>query len=93
MDVIAHEVTRETVAPEIAAHETAEQLSHALGQAVVKMWGYLPHDLQNRLFKEAVTSANDAMKPQLAVFLHEQHPRTSAARQARAILEPDSLGG
>ncbi len=88
MDVIAHEVTRETV-----VHETAEQLSHALGQAVVKMWGYLPHDLQNRLFKEAVTSANSAMKPQLAVFLHEQHPRTSAARQARAILEPDSLGG
>jgi hypothetical protein len=24
---------------------------------------------------------------------HDKHPRTAAARKARAILEPDSLGG
>ena len=33
------------------------------------------------------------MRPQLASLLHGKHPRTSGARQARAMLEPDSLGG
>jgi len=73
------------------AHEKSEQLSRALGEAVVRIWGYLPNHLQNRLFKEA--SQDAGMRPQLAVFLHDKHPRTSAAIKARAILEPDSLGG
>jgi hypothetical protein len=75
------------------APETSEQLARALGEAVVKMWGHLPNTLQSRLFEEAVTSHDGELRPQLAVFLHEKHPRTAAARKARAILEPDSLGG
>jgi hypothetical protein len=77
----------------VTAHEASDQFSRALGEAVVKMWGHLPHDLQNRLFNEAATSRDVSLKPRLAVFLHERHPRTSAARRARAIPEPDSLGG
>jgi hypothetical protein len=73
--------------------ETSEQLSRALGEAVVKMWGHLPHALQSRLFQEAVTEREVDIRPRLAVFLHDKHPRTTAARKARAILEPDSLGG
>jgi hypothetical protein len=76
-----------------SAGEAAEQFSRALGDAVVRMWGQLPHDLQNRLFEEAVTCREVGMRPRLAVFLHEKHPRTSAARKAQAMLEPDSLGG
>jgi hypothetical protein len=57
------------------------------------MWGHLPHTLQSRLFAEALTARDVEMRPQLAIFLHEKHPRTAAARKARAILEPDSLGG
>jgi hypothetical protein len=53
----------------------------------------LPNALQSRLFEEAVTSHDGELRPQLAVFLHDKHPRTAAARKARAILEPDSLGG
>jgi len=75
------------------AHEASEHFSRALGEAVVRMWGHLPHDLQNRLFEEALTSQEIGMRPRLAIFLHEKHPRTSAARKARAMLEPDSLGG
>lgn len=75
------------------SHEVSERLSRALGEAVIRMWGDLPHDLQYRLFEEAVVSASTRMRPQLAVLLHDKHPRTSAARQARAMLEPDSLGG
>jgi len=73
------------------AHEKSEELSRALGEAVVRIWGYLPNHLQNRLFREASRDART--RPDLALFLHEKHPRTSAAVKARAILEPDSLGG
>lgn len=78
---------------DLIAHETSEQLSRALGDAVVRIWGRLPPDLQNRLFEEAVTSQNEKLRPRLAVYLHEKHPRTCAALKARAMLEPDSLGG
>jgi len=75
------------------AFEASEQLSRALGDAVVRIWGHLPSDLQNRLFEEAVNSQDEKIRPRLAVYLHEKHPRTCAAIKARALLEPDSLGG
>ena len=53
---------------DVIAHETSEQLSRALGDAVVRIWGRLPPDLQNRLFKEAVTSQDEKLRPRLAVF-------------------------
>jgi hypothetical protein len=34
---------------DVIAHETSEQLWRALGDAVVRIWGRLPPDLQNRL--------------------------------------------
>jgi len=70
-----------------------EQLSGALGEAVVKMWARLPHTVQHDLFEEAVTSRGENIRPQLAVFLHEKHPRTAPSIIERTILEPDSLGG
>ncbi len=75
------------------ALEVSDQLARALGDAVVRIWGRLPADLQNRLFEEAVISQDERIRPRLAVYLHEKHPRTCAAVKARAILEPDSLGG
>jgi hypothetical protein len=71
---------------------TTDQISRALGDAVVRMWAGLRHDLQSRLFDEVV-SENQDMKPDLALLLHEQYPRTRAGKQSRAIIEPDSLGG
>jgi hypothetical protein len=49
---------------------TAEQLTRALGEAVIRMWSNLPQDVQNHLFQEAVTSQGESIRPQLAVFLH-----------------------
>jgi hypothetical protein len=69
------------------------QLSRALGEAVVRIWGGLPPDIQQHLFEEAVTAQGESLRPQLALFLHEHHPRTCATVKARAMLEPDSLGG
>jgi hypothetical protein len=73
--------------------DTSEQLSRALGEAVVRIWSQLPHDVQCHLFKETVTSRGEGTRPQLAIFLHEKHQRTSASIKARAMVEPDSLGG
>jgi hypothetical protein len=70
---------------DVIAHDTSEQLSRALGDAVVRIWGRLPPDLQNRLFKEAVTSQDEKMRPRLAIYLHEKHPRTCAAVKAAAL--------
>jgi hypothetical protein len=77
----------------VIALERSEQFSRALGQAVVKMWGRLPPDLQSQLFEEAITSQDQEIRPHLAIYLHEKHSRTCAGMQARAMLEPDSLGG
>jgi hypothetical protein len=77
----------------VVGHETSEQLSRALGEVVVKMWSYLPHDVQYHLFEGAVTSQGETIRPQLAIFLHGKHPRTSNSIRARSVIEPDSLGG
>jgi hypothetical protein len=77
----------------LVTHETAEQFSRALGEAVVRNLGRLPHEVQRFLFAHVISSHGEGMRPQLAMFLHETHPRTCAAIQARAMPEPDSLGG
>ena len=78
---------------DVTTHETSEQLSRALGEAVVRMWSHLPHDIQYRLFEDTLTHQDEKMRSQLAILLHEKHTRTTAGIKARAMLEPDSLGG
>lgn len=74
--------------------ETADQLKRALGEAVVRIWSNLPQEVQNHLFQEAVTSQGESIRPRLAVFLHDKHPRTSdPLGKPREMTEPDSLGG
>ena len=75
------------------SHEAKEQLSRALGEAVIRIWSNLPQDVQHRLFEEAVISHGESMRQQLAVFLHDKHLSTSDSIKAREIPEPDSLGG
>jgi hypothetical protein len=73
--------------------ETAGELSRALGQAVARCWSSLPQEIQHDLFEAAVTSEGETIRQQLAVYLHGNHERTFDAAQARAMPEPDSLGG
>jgi hypothetical protein len=73
---------------------TADQLTRALGEAVIRIWSSLPQDVQNHLFQEAVTSQGESMRSQLAAFLHDKHPRTSdPLGKPREMMESDSLGG
>ena len=72
----------------------ADQLTRALGEAVVRLWSKLPHGVQQHLFEEAVAAHGESIRPQLAVFLHEKHPRTlDPLGNPREVTEPDSLGG
>jgi len=70
-----------------------ERLSQALGEAVIRLWSRLPQDVQHDLFEQALASQGEALRSQLAVFLHGKHTRTSDSIKARAMPEPDSLGG
>jgi hypothetical protein len=71
-----------------------EQLTRALGEAVIRMWSDLPQDVQNHLFQEVVASQGESIRSQLAVFLHDKHSRTAdPLDNPREATEPDSLGG
>ena len=72
---------------------TSDELSTALGRAVAAVWGDLPAKVQQHLFEAAVRSAGEGARDKLAIFLHQQHPRTFGAELARQVPEPDSLGG
>ena len=52
---------------------TTDRISRALGDAVVRMWAGLPHDLQSRLFDEVV-SENEDMKPALSFAVAREAP-------------------
>jgi hypothetical protein len=75
------------------SREAADELSRALGQAVARCWSNLPQEIQHSLFEAAVMSEGETIRQQLAVYLHGKHERTLDTVQARAMPEPDSLGG
>ena len=52
-----------------------DQLTRALGDAVIRVWSNLPNEVQAHLFKEAVASRGESIRSQLAVFLHDTHAR------------------
>ena len=71
-----------------------DQLTRALGEAVIRIWSNLPQAVQDHLFKEAVATRGEAIRSQLAVFLHHKHSRTADPwGDPREMKEPDSLGG
>ena len=71
--------------------EASDEVVHALGQAVVRLWSVLPSDVQHQLFEEATTAVGQEIRQRIAIYLHDKHPRTSAS--TRVMPEPDSLGG
>ena len=66
------------------ATDTDSRYAMALGHAVISAWGELPQDVQQRLFEDAIvaghhTERDEALREQLAAFLHDRHPRTEQA--------------
>jgi hypothetical protein len=61
--------------------DDGQKLTTMLGEAVKRSWGSLPRDIQELLFEEALNGdagGDDALREQLALLLHELHPRTSS---------------
>jgi RecJ-like exonuclease len=79
--------------PHVNPHLNAERFCRALGDAVVKIWSQLPPGIQHDLFEVAIAGQGNEVRSQLAMYLHDKHPRTCASIKARAMIEPDSLGG
>jgi len=55
-----------------------------VGRAALKLWSDLPHDLQDRLFEDAV-GGDEQLRHQLAVYLHDHHPRTAHPTKPTAV--------
>jgi hypothetical protein len=76
---------------------TKEQLTRALGEAVIWIWSNLPQDVQDCLFKEAVASQGESIRSQLAMFLrtHWATPRnegeSGVTREAEECLSGSGL--
>jgi hypothetical protein len=71
----------------------SDHLWQALGRAAAQCWSGLPQEVQRALFDAAVTAEGEAIRQELAIFLHDKHSRTLDAVHANATIEPDSLGG
>jgi hypothetical protein len=46
-----------------------------LGEAAMAVWGDMPRDIQEALFETAMRNRSE-LRHDLAVLLHERHPRT-----------------
>ena len=60
-----------------------ERFALVLGRAVVKIWGDLSQEVQQQLFEGAVVAghrseSDESLREELAVFLHDHHPRTAS---------------
>jgi hypothetical protein len=60
-----------------------------LGAAAVHIWSELPADVQEKLFEHAVIighrgEADESLREQLAVFLHDRHKRTKQTHDGAA---------
>jgi hypothetical protein len=62
---------------------TADQLTRALGEAVVRIWSNLPQDVQNHLFQAAVTSQGESIRPR---FRRPKRRRQGILAQYQEIL-------
>jgi hypothetical protein len=58
-----------------------EELTRALGEAVIRIWSNLPQDVQDHLFKEAVASQGETIRSQLAVMTSIRARRTRWPRR------------
>lgn len=57
------------------------RLTSMLGEAVKRVWGEIPRQIQELLFEEALLApeadSSDELRHELALLLHERHPRTA----------------
>ena len=52
------------------------RFAHLIGEAALHIWPNLPREVQEGLFEDAV-GADQTLRQQLAIYLHDHHPRTA----------------
>ena len=55
-----------------------------VGRAALRLWSDLPRDIQEQLFETAAPS-DEQVRHNLAVFLHDRHPRTAHPPKPTAL--------
>jgi hypothetical protein len=55
-----------------------------IGRTALELWGHFPRDVQELIFETALRG-NDQLRHDLAVFLHERHPRTAHPPKPTAL--------
>jgi hypothetical protein len=55
-----------------------------IGNATLRVWAELPRDIQERVFEDAV-KGEESLRQQLAVYLHDHHPRTAHPAKPTAL--------
>jgi hypothetical protein len=53
-----------------------EHCETLIGRTALALWGRFPRDVQEMIFETAV-EGREALRHDLAVFLHNHHPRTA----------------
>ena len=61
--------------------EMVEEMTVALGEAVVQCWNKFPHGVQQMIFEAAAANDINGFRGALAIFLHDHNPRTADASQ------------
>ena len=61
------------------------RFEHLVGRAALKLWPKLPRNLQEQLFEDAV-GGDGPLRHELAIYLHDHHPRTAHPPKPTAIV-------
>jgi hypothetical protein len=60
------------------------RFAQALGHSALDLCPNLPHDIQEQIFEHAA-GADDALRHELASYLHDRHPRTAHPAKQTAL--------
>jgi hypothetical protein len=60
------------------------RFAQVIGDSALRLWAELPRDIQERLFEDAA-GADEVLRHQLALYLHDHHPRTAHPPKPTAI--------
>jgi len=67
----------------------SKDLREALSAGVLACWGSLTPDAQQQIFEAAVEGWQDpSIREDLAIFLHDHHPRTDEAGKKDGFTDP-----
>lgn len=69
---------------EVTMSEDTTRFRHVIGNAALTLWPDLPREVQERLFESAVGD-EEALRHQLALYLHDHHPRTAHPPKPTAL--------